>query len=79
MAAELHTKAFGYLIIRSDTESSVRLLALWYLSYDVLQLYWYVPALCGTALLPSSGKIWTLNSILKTTNFIYLGLAPQET
>ena len=79
MDAELHSKAFGYLIILSDTEPSLRLLALWYLSYDVLQLYWYVPAICGTALLPSAEKSWTLNLILKTTNLMYLGLAPQET
>jgi len=60
MDVELHNKAFGYLIIRSDTEFSVRSLALWYLSYDILQLYWNVPALWGTALLPSSGKSWML-------------------
>jgi hypothetical protein len=56
MDVELHGKAFGYQIFRSDTEFSVRLLALWYLSYDILKLYWYVPALWGTALLPRSGK-----------------------
>jgi len=58
MDVELHNKTFSYLIIRTDTEFSVRSLALRYLTYGILQLYWYVPALWGTAFLPSSGKNW---------------------
>ena len=60
MDVELHSKAFGYLIVRSDTEISLRSLPLWQFSYDILQFYWYVPARWGIAFLTSPGKIWML-------------------